>query len=411
MADVQDLFVERVEGEQYLFEDEWRPLEVTREEIVVKGRSEPVVLEVRGTHHGPIVNEALGADEGEPLALRWQTSTNRRPSKRCSSCRDHSGPELVAKLEGHTSPASNMVWADASGSIGYKLIGRLPIRRGGCPDLPKPGWSGEFEWEGTVPYDELPEVVDPECGYLITANNRIVGDDYPHHITSDWLDGFRAKRIEDMLEATEKHDLESFEAIQNDNFSLPGAEAARRGSAGCAPAANASAAPWSVCAAGTAGSVRRRSPARSTRPSCCGWRGRSSARDRGPGPLRALARPRRQRLPAARNLALALAFAPDGPLGGRRRGAGRPALGRAGAGSAGRRPRRPRRALRPRPRGLALGPGPRDEVSAPARRRQPAASTACSIAASVPAAPRRRSARSPTTPTTPTTPSGRRAGG
>ncbi|HEX3041691.1 MAG TPA: penicillin acylase family protein [Solirubrobacterales bacterium] len=229
MADVQDLFVERIEGEEYRFEDELRPLDVRQEEIVVKGRSEPVCLEVRATHHGPIVNEALGADEGEPLALAWQALSESTAFEAAFELLDiASGPELVAKLEGHTAPASNMVWADRSGSIGYKLIGRLPIRRGGCPDLPKPGWTGEFEWDGTVPYDELPEVTDPESGFVITANNRIVGDDYPHHITSDWLDGFRAKRIEEMLEATEKHDLESFEAIQNDNFSLPGVEAAAR---------------------------------------------------------------------------------------------------------------------------------------------------------------------------------------
>jgi len=229
MADVQDLFVERVEGEQYLFEDEWRPLQVRQEEIVVKGRSEPVSLEVRATHHGPIVNAALGADEGEPLALAWQALSESTAFEAAFELLDiASGRELVAKLEGHTAPASNMVWADSSGSIGYKLIGRLPIRRGGCPDLPKPGWSGEFEWDGTVPYEELPEVTDPESGFVITANNRIVGDDYPHHITSDWLDGFRAKRIEQLLEETEKHDLESFEAIQNDNFSIPGLEAAAR---------------------------------------------------------------------------------------------------------------------------------------------------------------------------------------
>jgi penicillin amidase len=229
MADVQDLFVERIEGDEYLFEDEWRPLETRLEEIAVKGRAEPVSLEVRSTHHGPIVNEALGADDGEPLALAWQALSESTAFEAVFELLDvSSGPELVAGLEGHTAPASNMVWADRSGSIGYKLIGRLPIRRGGCPDLPKPGWSGEFEWEGTVPYDELPEVVDPESGFVITANNRIVGDEYPHHITSDWLDGFRAKRIEQMLEATEKHDLESFEAIQNDNLSLPGLEAAAR---------------------------------------------------------------------------------------------------------------------------------------------------------------------------------------
>jgi penicillin G amidase len=229
MADVEDLFVERVEGDRYLFEDEWLPLEVVREEIAVKGRDAPETLDVRITHHGPIVNEALGADEAEPLALRWIALD--RPTAFAGMFELHeirSGPELVAKLEGHASPASNLVWADRHGSIGYKLIGLLPLRRGGCPDLPKPGWSGEFEWEGTVPYDELPEETDPESGFLVTANNRIVGDSYPHHITSDWLDGFRARRIEELLRASSEHDVEGFEAMQSDDLSIPGLEAARR---------------------------------------------------------------------------------------------------------------------------------------------------------------------------------------
>ncbi len=228
MADVQDLFVERIEDERYLFEDEWRPLQTVREEIAVKGGA-PVALDVRSSHHGPIVNEALGADDAEPLALAWQTL--REPTAFAGMfelLEIESGPELVAKLEGHTSPASNLIWVDRHGSIGYKLIGRLPRRRGGSPDLPKPGWSGEFEWEGTVPYDELPALVDPESGFLVTANNRIVGDDYPHHITSEWLDGFRAKRIEEMLTGRERHDLEDFAAMQTDDLSLPGLEAARR---------------------------------------------------------------------------------------------------------------------------------------------------------------------------------------
>jgi penicillin amidase len=229
MADVQDLFVERIEGDRYLFEDEWRPLEVVREEIPVKGRDAPEVLDLRITHHGPLVNDALGTDAGEPLALRWQTLDQPTAFKGMFELHEiSSGPELIAKLEGHSSPASNLIWADRHGSIGYKLIGRLPLRKGGCPDLPKPGWTGEFEWEGTIPYDEMPEKVDPESGFLVTANNRIVGDDYPHHITSEWLDGFRAERIEQLLRAGSEHDVEGFEAMQSDNLSLPGIEAARR---------------------------------------------------------------------------------------------------------------------------------------------------------------------------------------
>ncbi|MFT3864566.1 MAG: penicillin acylase family protein [Solirubrobacterales bacterium] len=229
MADVQDLFVERVDGENYLFEGEWRPLDIRVEEIAIKGRGTPIAFAVRETHHGPIVNEALGADEAEPLALAWQTLREPTAFRGMFDLLDvDSGPDLVARLEGHTSPASNMVWADRQGSIGYKLIGRLPRRRGGVADLPRPGWSGEFEWDGTVPYAELPEVTDPESGYLVTANNRIVGDDYPYHITSEWLDGFRARRIEQMLEERQVHDLEGFAAMQTDVLSLPGLEAARR---------------------------------------------------------------------------------------------------------------------------------------------------------------------------------------
>jgi penicillin amidase len=229
MGDTQDLFVERVEGERYLFEGEWRELETVREEIVVKGRTEPHVLDVQVTHHGPIVNEALGADGAEPLALAWLSLHEATAFDGMFEQLDvESGPDLVERFEGHTSPASNMIWADRHGSIGYKLIGRLPLRRGNCPDLPKPGWTGEYEWEGTIPYAELPEVVDPDIGFLVTANNRIVGDDYPHHITSEWLDGYRAKRIEQMLAESDRHDLEGFAAMQTDVLSLPGLEAARR---------------------------------------------------------------------------------------------------------------------------------------------------------------------------------------
>jgi penicillin G amidase len=229
MADVQDLFVERIEGDNYLFRDEWRPLEIRSEELVVKGRSEPEQLEVRSTHHGPVVNGVVGADEGEPLALRWAALDEPTTTRAIFGIHDvRSGPELVEVMQHHTAPASNLVWADRHGSIGYKLVGRLPLRDGNCPDLPKPGWTGEFEWTGTVPYEELPEVTDPPSGRIVTSNNRIVGDDYPHHITSEWLDGYRAARIEQMLDAAQELDLDDFERFQTDVFSIPGVEAAHR---------------------------------------------------------------------------------------------------------------------------------------------------------------------------------------
>jgi penicillin G amidase len=229
MADVEDLFVERIEGERYEYMGDWRPLEIVEELITVRGRDQPERHEVRITHHGPIVNGALGADDEQPLALRWAALDEPAIAQaHLGVLEPTSGPELVEMLRTVTMPVSNLVWADRHGSIGYKMMGRVPRRKGDCPDLPKPGWTGEFEWDGWIPYEELPELVDPQQGYIVTANNRVVEDDYPHHITSDWLDGYRARRIEQLLTETEEHDLGSFQRMQTDLYSIPGDEVVHR---------------------------------------------------------------------------------------------------------------------------------------------------------------------------------------
>ena len=229
MADVMDLFIERIDGNTYEFEGEERQLEVFEEEISVKGRQQPERLTVRETHHGPIVNEALRADDAEPLALRFSARDFAGITRANVAVLDFAGgSDLVETLEDHAHPVSNLVWADRHGSIGYATVGRLPIRRGECPDLPKPGWTGEHEWDGWVPYEEMPRLDDPDAGFVVTANNQVEPGDYPHHITSDYLDGYRARRIESLLEARPEHDTESFEAIQTDMFSIPGVETVHR---------------------------------------------------------------------------------------------------------------------------------------------------------------------------------------
>jgi penicillin G amidase len=229
MADVQDLFVERIRDREYEFMGEWRPLAVREEEIAVRG-APPERITVRETHHGPIVNDVLGAsDPAEPLALSWTALKETEASSvglRVGAFED--GRELVEAFRDYSAPCMNLVWSDDSGNIGYKLVGMIPIRRGGCPDLPKPGWTGEYEWEGYVPYDELPEAMNPPGGALVTANNRIAPDDYPHHITSEYLDGHRAARIEKLLAERERLTLDDFARIQVDLHSIPGEQTAHR---------------------------------------------------------------------------------------------------------------------------------------------------------------------------------------
>ncbi len=236
LADVQDLFVERIRPihnevgkHEYEFENRLLEADTRIEEIEVKGRSEPEKLEVICTHHGPIINHTVDAVNEPPLALSWTALQYPCAADvMIDGPKSKSGSDIVEAFRDWNVPPLNMVWADIDGNIGYQMIGKLPIRKGGAPDVPKPGWSGDYEWEGMVPYDELPSVTNPESGFLVTTNNRVVSDDYPYHITSEWQDGYRAKRIEQLLQETEKHSLETFSKIQLDIYSIPGIEVAHR---------------------------------------------------------------------------------------------------------------------------------------------------------------------------------------
>lgn len=235
-ADVQDLFVERVRKGQdgasayeYEFKGKWLAAELTHEEIVIKGRNEPERLEVIKTHHGPIINGSLAAEHEPQLALRWTALDFPGISlATVDGLKASCGDDIGKLFSDYSSPALNLVWADSEGNIGYQMIGKVPIRKGGVADLPRPGWSGKHEWEGYIPHEKLPSLKNPRSGFIVTANNRIVDDSYPYHISSDWQDGYRVQRIEELLSQREKHTIESFHRIQTDVYSIQSVEVAER---------------------------------------------------------------------------------------------------------------------------------------------------------------------------------------
>jgi penicillin amidase len=220
-SDVQDLYIERLRREdgrvEYEFKGEWLEAHVVREEIKIKG--EPSVFEeVISTHHGPIIN-TLTPDfaEEEPLALRWtaleldeitMSIFQMNTSKSCAEFRE--------ALREWTVPSQNMVYADVHGDIGYSLPGKLPMRAKGLGQVPVPGWTGEYEWLGYVPFEELPHLYNPEQGYIATANNKVADDDYPHWIGADYISGNRAQRIVELIKSQEKMGVSDIQAMQQD---------------------------------------------------------------------------------------------------------------------------------------------------------------------------------------------------
>jgi len=118
-------------------------------------------------------------------------------------------------------PSQNLVFADVDGNIGYQMPGKVPIRAAGDGTLPVPGWTDEYEWTGYIPFEELPYAYNPSQGYIATANNAVVGPDYPYHITTEWDYGYRAERIVEMIDAAAGGiDIATMQKIQGDNKDL-----------------------------------------------------------------------------------------------------------------------------------------------------------------------------------------------
>jgi penicillin amidase len=229
-GDVQDLYEERLsaDGTAAEFEGAWEPLTVHREEIAVRG-GDPVILDVRETRHGPLLEvEAIGVTDVEyaplerPYALRWTAADGLlEPAALLDVATAPSFEAFRSALRGLSCPGQNVVYADVDGTIGYQLTGRYPVRRSGDGTAPVPGWTAEHEWEGWVPYDDLPWSKDPERGYLVTANNRTHDEDYPHLIGHDFHTPFRARRIAELIEGAGALTVDALSRMQVDTISLP----------------------------------------------------------------------------------------------------------------------------------------------------------------------------------------------
>jgi len=241
--DVHDLYRIHVNPNnplQYEWNGEWRNMTVHKETIYFGDSAEPITIQVRETHLGPIINdnqideessEILGFNNEDPLALRW-TVLNPCTIARSIIMLDKATnwEEFRNALRYWDVPSQNFVYADIEGNIGYQVPGRIPIRAQNHSGLvPVPGWTDEFEWQGYLPFDSLPRIFNPERGYIATANQAVVpleyydqlakelGEGRNYVISHEWNYGYRGQRLVEMLEEKAPHTIASFQAIQGDN--------------------------------------------------------------------------------------------------------------------------------------------------------------------------------------------------
>jgi len=227
-ADDQDYYIERLDDlenpTQYEFMGEWQDLEFVRETIEVKGL-DPVTLEIPFTHHGPIVNmeDVSESSDEKPLALGWtfyECNTILKSIVLLNSATNWD--DFHAALQYWDALGLNFVYADVEGNIGYQAAGRVPIRP---PEhqgiLPVPGWTGEYEWQGFIPFDAMPSVFNPPVGFIATANNKVVPDDYPYLLAREWPPCYRARRINELLSTGDHFTVKDMQDIQSDTYLVP----------------------------------------------------------------------------------------------------------------------------------------------------------------------------------------------
>lgn len=227
--DVQDLYLERVNPanlNQYEVDGQWVDMEIVEELIYIGGQEEPVRWAARSTRHGPLLSDVSGSTAA-PVALRW---TALDPADTTIAAFLNVGKaadwdEFTQALKFYVAPSQNFVYADKAGNIGYYSPGRIPLRVDGHDGMtPVPGWASEYEWQGWIPFEEMPHVYNPEVGFVVTANNKAIPADYPYFVSNEWAPPYRAQRITDMiLEMTrgdESLSLADMAAIQGDQTSL-----------------------------------------------------------------------------------------------------------------------------------------------------------------------------------------------
>ncbi|QBR92343.1 penicillin acylase family protein [Nocardioides euryhalodurans] len=235
--DVTDLYLEKVEGDRWRHDGRLRRLE-TREEVIEVRGGDDVEVTVRSTAHGPLVSDVstppyaeVGAladpDHGDPrptdgygVSLAW-TALQPAPTADAIMALNTAGDwdEFREAASSFAVPSQNLVYADRDGHIGYQAPGRIPIRKSGNDGrVPAEGWRADDDWTGDfVPFQGLPNVLDPEEGFVVTANQQVIGGDYPYFLTDDWDRGYRAQRIRDLIEAEQDLSISEMSELQLDD--------------------------------------------------------------------------------------------------------------------------------------------------------------------------------------------------
>jgi penicillin G amidase len=220
MVDDIDLFTEKVNPDnknQYYFNNEWKNMLVREEIIKIKG-GKADTLSISFTHRGPVVS-GYKSIKNATLSMRWSGyDLSDELAAVYKINRASNWEEFRTALRSFGSVSQNFAYADVNGNIGINTGGGIPVRKG-HGSIIRNGETDEFDWKGYVPFDQFPSTYNPEIGYVSSANNKTVSDDYPYYISFRFYPPYRIGRIRQMLDEKEKFGIEDFKRMITDQHS------------------------------------------------------------------------------------------------------------------------------------------------------------------------------------------------
>ncbi|MFH1701182.1 MAG: penicillin acylase family protein [Candidatus Zixiibacteriota bacterium] len=231
MADDADYYLEKINpanGSQCEYDNQW--LEISgREDTIFIANDSPVVINIRHTGHGVIIDDIIEdtfwkhADTSYSIAMRWTLDDfNDEPTAFYHLNRAANIDDIEAAVKLYKCPGQNWVYADREGNIGYWAAVGIPIRDGFDGSRILRGWNSKNDWAGYVETKNQPHIRNPEIGWIATANNKTVSDDYPYYISQSFAPPDRYVRIQNLLNSKEKLGIDDIKAMHADNYMIAG---------------------------------------------------------------------------------------------------------------------------------------------------------------------------------------------
>ncbi len=226
-TDAEDLYIEKFDEKdptKYHFKDKLLDATIIEEKINIK-KEIPHIEKVVITKHGPIISDVVGLTGADKIAVNSMALKSNKAFEgwyKLNSAKNWD--DFANAINDIEAPQLNVTFADAE-NIGYYTSGKVPKRaKKHTGMVPVPGWTGEYEWKGFIPFESMPHSLNPERGFIVSCNNKIIGDKYKHYLGNVWMNGYRAKRIEDYFSSLDKISVEDSQKMMNDFYNIPGTE-------------------------------------------------------------------------------------------------------------------------------------------------------------------------------------------